>query len=66
MKIKLTLEIELHEAVADGADDGMLEWLENDVLSKENLYIHSNEIGDDIGKVESVKVEYIEPLAIKI
>lgn len=54
MKIKLTIEVELEDSF--GMEETEKLWLENEVLVGDgNLVLHSNEIGDTVGVVKSVK-----------
>ena len=54
MKLKLTLEINLDKNVW-GTTKEETEWLKKEVLNlKEGLSLHSNLIGDSVGKITKV------------
>lgn len=54
MKVKLTIEVELEEGF--GTSEEELLWMEYDILVADgNLILHSNEIGDSVGVIKSVK-----------
>ena len=59
MKIKMLIEVELEDTFGTDADE--LLWLKNEVLVGDgNLIMHSNDIGDTVGVIKSVKnIEYI-------
>ena len=54
MKIKLTYDDE----VIHGNDKESIDWFENWILIGKGglLVLHSNEIGDNVGKVEGIKI----------
>ena len=55
MKIKLTIEVEIDTRVFGVTKDDKL-WLENEILVGDgNLTLHSDEVGDTVGIVKSVK-----------
>jgi hypothetical protein len=57
MKIKVMLEIELDEGWFSIADEEEKLWFENEVMVGDgSLILHSNEIGDHVGVVKSVKI----------
>jgi len=60
MKIQMTIEVELDDSVYSREADELL-WLENEILVGDgNLILHSNEIGDEVGVVKSVKnIKYV-------
>jgi hypothetical protein len=60
MKIKITLEIELDDEVFGTGEDEKL-WLENEILiANDDLFLHSNEIGDVVGKITKVSnLQYV-------
>lgn len=60
MKIQMTIEVELDDSVYSSEADELL-WLENEILVGDgNLILHSNEIGDEVGVVKSVKnIKYV-------
>lgn len=54
MKIKLTIEVELEEGF--GVEEDAKLWLKNEILvGNGSLILHSNEVGDSVGVVKSVK-----------
>ncbi len=58
---KLKLEIELiYDAEMMHSDDKeSIDWFYNDILKsrrKNDLFLHSNEIGDEIGTVKVIKI----------
>jgi len=59
MRIKLTVEIVLEDSFGTD-EDGKL-WLENEVLVGDgSLILHSNDIGDVVGVVKSIKnIQYL-------
>ena len=61
MKIKMTIEIEVDNDVFGQTEEEKL-WLENEILiGNKSMLIHSNEIGDYIGEITSVKnIQYLE------
>jgi hypothetical protein len=69
MKIKLTLEIELDHgemSIWGLEDPETKDWFLKDVMTAENLFLHSNEIGDEVGKVTKAEVEFLEDEIRKI
>ena len=59
IKIKLEIELEYDdEMMHSGEQDPVAkDWFFEDVL-KNDLILHSNEIGDEVGKVTSVKIKH--------
>lgn len=56
MKVRLTIEIDLDKNLINFSDDEEKMWVENEVLvGNRELIVHSNEIGDYVGEVTSVK-----------
>lgn len=54
MKIKLTIEVEVEDTFLFNEEDEKL-WFENEVLIGDgSLLLHSNEIGDSIGRIKKV------------
>ncbi|MBK9479875.1 MAG: hypothetical protein IPN99_13730 [Bacteroidetes bacterium] len=51
MKFKITMTIELSDSFGTEKDE--MDWLLGEVLNYDanNYYLHSNEIGDEMGKV---------------
>jgi hypothetical protein len=54
MKIKIELEIDLGDNFINQNDKEERDWLFNHILTKSNLFLHDNEIGDTIGEVKKV------------
>ena len=55
MIIRLTIDVELDDELYGYSDEEIM-WMEGEVLiGSEDLYLHSNYIGDEIGKVVNVK-----------
>lgn len=55
MRLKMTIEIELDENVWGFTDEEKL-WMENELFVGDgSLILHSNEIGDEVGVIKSVK-----------
>lgn len=55
MKVKLTIEVELEEAMTLFDDDERI-WAENDVFTTDgSLVLWSNEIGDSVGSIINVE-----------
>ncbi len=51
-KLKLEIDLIYDEDLMHGTDDEAIEWFRNDILLGDGgLILHSNEIGDTIGKV---------------
>lgn len=59
MRIRAIIEFELEDSF--GLDEEELLWLENEVLVGDgNLILHSNDVGDTVGVIKSVKsIQYI-------
>jgi hypothetical protein len=54
-RIKLTIEVDVEEHY-NCLDEEEKLWLENEILVGDgNLFLHSNEVGDTVGVVKSVK-----------
>ena len=60
MKVQMTIIVEIDDNVYSNSEDELL-WLENEILVGDgSLILHSNEIGDEVGIVKSVKnVKYV-------
>ncbi len=60
MRIKLTIELELEEGY--GTEEDAKLCLENEILVGDGtLLLHSNEVGDTVGTVKSVKnIQYLD------
>ena len=61
MKIEMKIVIELDSNLFGNTRQEIL-WLENEILiGNRSLIIHSNEIGDIVGEITSVKnIKYLE------
>lgn len=58
-KIKIELILETDNLI-EWDDEGQIEWVKNSILKAEDLRLHSNEIGDEFGKItELTKVEFL-------
>jgi len=59
MTIRCTIEFELEDSF--GLDEDELLWLENEILvGNRELILHSNEVGDTVGIIKSVKnIQYL-------
>ncbi len=55
MKIRMSIEVELDDNVHNYDEEERL-WYENEILlGNRSLLLHSNEIGDTVGEITSVK-----------
>ena len=55
MEVQMTIVFELDDNVYGNTEDELL-WLENEILvGNRTLILHSNEIGDSLGEIISVK-----------
>ena len=63
MKIQLTLIVDLGDNWIDPDDAEERDWFFKDVVGEaKQLYIHSNEAGDELGEIiEIVEVKEIKP-----
>lgn len=61
MKIQLTIVVDIEDNVYGDSEEEKL-WMENELLIGDgSLILHSNEIGDTVGVIKSVKIlKYIE------
>ena len=55
MKLKVELEIDLGDNFINENDIEEREWLFETLLTKEELILHSNDTGDSIGTITSIK-----------
>jgi hypothetical protein len=53
---KLKIEIELIYDDIFHYNDEEKKWFFNEILKKDKLILHSNEIGDEIGQVKVIKI----------
>jgi len=59
MKIKMTITIELDESLYPNNEDVRM-WLENEIFIPNEMVLHSNEIGDEVGVIKSIKnIQYL-------
>ncbi len=58
MKIRMEIELEYDSEIMHGTDPEAIDWFKNHILlgRKGLLLLHSNEIGDNVGKVRGVKI----------
>lgn len=60
MKIRIELQVDLGDNFINEEDQEERDWLFDHILTKDNLYLHDNEIGDTIGTIDKViKLEEI-------
>lgn len=58
-KIKMIIELNYDAKLMHGDDKESIDWFYKDILGskrKNDLSIHSNEIGDEIGTIKVVKI----------
>lgn len=57
-KIKMIIELEYDDEIMHDTDQEAIDWFNKDILlgKKGLLLLHSNEIGDHVGKVEGLKI----------
>jgi len=63
MILKITLTIDIDDGMIDLNDPVQEFWLFEEVLAKEQLRLHSNEIGDEVGTITDVS--FVIPEALK-
>ena len=56
MKIKILAELEYDASIMQGNDKIAREWFFHHVLKGDDLTLHSNEIGDEIGTLHVTKI----------
>ena len=58
MKIKMVIELEYDDQLYHGDDKDSMEWFYNEILLGKGglLFLHSNEIGDNVGSVEGIQI----------
>lgn len=57
MKIlKMMVELEYDEELM-GTSKEEIDWFHNDILLKDKLILHSNEIGDEVGIIKVIKIK---------
>ena len=57
-KIKMIIELEYDDEMMHGTDQDAIDWFNSDILigNKGLLLLHSNEIGDHVGKVRGIEI----------
>ena len=57
-KIKMIIELEYDDQITHGSEQESIDWFYNDILigKKGSLLLHSNEIGDNVGKVKGIEI----------
>lgn len=55
--IKLEAEFTYDQECMHGEDKEAREWFFKDILMKDTLIVHSNEIGDEIGTIKITKIK---------
>ena len=58
-KLKLQIELTYDAKIMHGKDKDSIRWFYNDILlsrRKNDLILHSQEIGDEIGTVKVIKI----------
>ena len=56
MKVKMLVEFDYDETVAYGNDLGARKWFFESILGGDDLILHSQEIGDEIGTIKVLKI----------
>lgn len=58
MKIRMIIELDYDAELMHGDDQDAIDWFNNEILigKKGLLMLQSNEIGDNVGKVEVVEI----------
>ena len=57
-KIKMIIELTYDAEMMHGNDPEAIEWFEKEILGGE-LILHSNELGDEVGKVRITDDDYL-------
>lgn len=55
-KIKLLIELEYDAGIMHANDDAALYWFFKELLVGDDLLLHSNEIGDVVGRVKVLSI----------
>jgi hypothetical protein len=58
-KIKMLVELEYDDKLMHGKSKEDIEWFYNDILKskrKNDLFLHSNEIGDEVGQIKILEI----------
>ena len=58
MKTKMVIELEYDDKLFHGDDKFAIEWFYNEILLGKggSLFLHSKEIGDNVGSVEGIEI----------
>jgi len=54
--IKLTVELKYDDKMMHGDDKESIDWFYNYILKKDKLFLHSNEIGDEVGTIKVLNI----------
>lgn len=55
-KMKMLVELRYDASIMHGRDKEAKDWFFNEILKKDKLILHSNEIGDEIGIIKVLEV----------
>lgn len=55
-KIKMEIELKYDDTIMHGNDEEAIKWFFEDILYRDRLILHSNEIGDEVGEVKVLKI----------
>lgn len=60
MKVRMLIELDYDADMMHGDDTRSIAWFRNEIISGERgqLLLHSNEIGDEVGSVRVLAVEW--------
>lgn len=56
MKLEMLVELKYNAKTMHGKDKEAIDWFFNDILKKDKLILHSNEIGDEVGIIKVLKI----------
>ena len=59
MRVKIEMIVDLGDSFCDFENKNESEWFEHHVMNKQDIKIHSNEIGDELGEIDDLKWSYI-------
>ena len=59
MRIKIEMIVDLGDSMCNFDNEQESDWFEDNVMKMEDIKIHSNEIGDELGDIEDLKWNYI-------
>lgn len=54
--MKMLVELRYDASIMHGRDKEAKDWFFNEILKKDKLILHSNEIGDEIGIIKVLEV----------